>query len=508
MPYSSQENRWVRQPGEIAFKVSRDAVPGIFRKGIIVEAGTKLVFLRNGRIEGILPEGKWDMGGLSQKIGDLAFFERVEGVFVDDSLVRVQVTLDGLVTREMLPLAARLEVEAKIDAADLFFVNFMKSRDAATMDDLTRYLSMELAEKVRAEVSSSSSFNLYSDAETRGRMDDSLRFGMRQTLDSIGVRAELKSVGWVHPPEVLDLFKQEGVVSLEERRAGLEVRRVGITQQQFELVAKQKLMQISLAAREAQYTKGLIKEDEMKDLYDRIRGEQIELDSQIEKTRRVQDFERAEDLKDVEMALAMKAALAKQKVASQWDEHKLELDRRKAEFELSREAEAARVQFERERAGIEAERLKVRSAASDVAILSMAEGEKGIEAIAKIAEMERGKALTKEQLEGLAFTKMAEASKESPTEAAKAMAEKFKADVVAKGAELGAYKEAIETAARLRAEQDRAQAEVVKAAHPPAPGSTIRVVTAPATGLPRTCPNCRTVAPVSAKFCPECGTPF
>ncbi len=507
MPFSSQENRWIRQPGEIALRVNRDTVTGIFRRGIIVEAGTKLVFIRNGRIEGILPEGKWDMGGLSHKIGDLAFFERVEGVFVDDSLVRFQVSLDGLITKEMLPVAARLEVEAKVDAVDLFFVNFMKSTEAAAVNDLSRYVSLELAEKVRSEVSGSSSFNIYSDSETRGRIDDTVRYGMRQTLDSIGVRAEVKSLGWVHPPEVLELFKQEGIVSLEERRAGVEVRRMEVTGKQAELASKKKLMDIALSFREGQYLKGLIREEEMRDIYEKTRGEQIEIDNQLEKTRRVKDFERAEDLKDVEMALAMKTALSKQKIASQWDEYRLELDRRRSEFELSKDAEATRVQLERERAAIEAERLKARSSASDVAILSMAQGEKGVEAVAKLGEMDRAKGLTKEQLEGLAFAKMAEASKEAPTEAAKAMAEKFKADAAAKGTEIGAYKEAIQTAAKLRAEQDKAQAEVVRAAHPLPPGVyPTTIVTPPATVTPtRNCPNCGTAAPPRAKFCPECG---
>jgi hypothetical protein len=137
-------NRWARRVEDFATKVEVDDVEGFFKKGLLVEAGTKAIFFVNGAYSGILDPGKYEMGGLLQKIKNVFNSKSTTAVLVDAADVELRLPLGGLQTRDPIKLAAECRLVIQLDNPTEFFENVMKGRQNYPLTELRSYLEDEL----------------------------------------------------------------------------------------------------------------------------------------------------------------------------------------------------------------------------------------------------------------------------------------------------------------------------------------------------------------------------
>jgi hypothetical protein len=137
-------NRWARRVEDFATKIEVDDVEGFFSKGLIVEAGTKAIFFVNGSISGILEPGKYDMGGLIQKIKNVFSSKSTTAVLVETGDVELHFSMSDLVTRVPIKLVAESRLVVQMDNPTLFFENMMKGRQNYPLDELKGFLEGEL----------------------------------------------------------------------------------------------------------------------------------------------------------------------------------------------------------------------------------------------------------------------------------------------------------------------------------------------------------------------------
>jgi len=180
-------NRWARRVEDFATKVEVDDVDGFFKKGLIVEAGTKAVFFVNGAVSGILDPGRYDMGGLLQKIKNVFSYKTSTAVLVDTGDVELQFSFSDLLTRDPVRLTAEARLVAQLDNPTLFFENTMKGRQNYPLAELNGFLEGELRNCLEEFMRPRSLLELTSDVAFKQQMEQGISQHLARTFDRKGL---------------------------------------------------------------------------------------------------------------------------------------------------------------------------------------------------------------------------------------------------------------------------------------------------------------------------------
>ena len=179
-------NRWARRIEDFATKVEVDDVEGFFKKGLLVEAGTKAIFFVNGAYSGILDPGKYEMGGLLQKIKNVFNSKSTTAVLVDAADVELRVPLGGLMTRDPIKLAAESRLVIQLENPTQFFENVMKGRQAYPLSELRSYLEDELRNCVQEFVGVKSVQELSSNLAFKQEIEHGVAQHLAKTFNRTG----------------------------------------------------------------------------------------------------------------------------------------------------------------------------------------------------------------------------------------------------------------------------------------------------------------------------------
>lgn len=143
-----EARRWRRRPGEIAVRIRPQDLPGLFGKEIIVEEGTTVAILEDGKATRYDGPGRY---ALQTATGRL-WGREVGAVLLDGGEIHLDFELTDLWTRDPLRLWGRCEVAVQIADPAAFIRNVLKDKDTATLHDLRAFLFPELAHTVRSFV--------------------------------------------------------------------------------------------------------------------------------------------------------------------------------------------------------------------------------------------------------------------------------------------------------------------------------------------------------------------
>jgi hypothetical protein len=179
-------NRWARRVEDFATKVEVDDVEGFFKKGLLVEAGTKAIFFVNGAYSGILDPGKYEMGGLLQKIKNVFNAKSTTAVLVDAADVELRVPLGGLMTRDPIKLAAECRLVIQMENPTQFFENVMKGRQNYPLTELRSYLEDELRNCVQEFVGTKSVQELSSNLTFKTEIERGVAQHLARTFSRTG----------------------------------------------------------------------------------------------------------------------------------------------------------------------------------------------------------------------------------------------------------------------------------------------------------------------------------
>ncbi len=408
---------WSRQPQDFARRFELDDIKGIFRKHVTVEQGTKAIFLQGGRFMGELIPGMYDAGGLLKRIGNLNFSETATVIVVEGSDTRLEFEIkEGLRTKESVEATVKGTLTLNIENPIMFFTNMMKSRDAISILDLTKFLQPEMTNIVQAKIKQYSLDDLYGNLELKNEIQQDFEYHMRTTLNRLGMKL-------IHIPSFdytetnwKDILQKRGDLGLDEKRVGIDEGREDLDYKKLQIKKRAQ-------ARESEGKINELKnEDEINKFIHNLAKEGIIRDNEKIELQRILQ-ENLQDLglvrNQIREKLSHSHRIGMQKESFQFEmDTTQERDKLKDEMER-RELERNRIEAEQgiellgklkatkrtDAAGyqeIEANRLKSRSGATDEALISTI-GEDGggnpaIGHLGELAKMKVAKGLTEEQI--------------------------------------------------------------------------------------------------------------
>jgi hypothetical protein len=293
-------NRWARREDDFATKVEVTDVEGFFKKGLIVEAGTKAIFFVNGAYSGILEPGKYDMGGLVQRIKNVFNSKTTTAVLVDTGDVEMKFSLAELQTKDPIRLSAECKIVVQMDNPTQFFENMMKGRQNYSLSQLKSFLEDEIRNCMMEFIGARSVQELSTNLACKQQMEQGIAAHLAKTFDRKGlsfvqarvfdfrhphVNALTKKMEeyWLHAEDLkVRLAGQEVNMQLERRLLDQETAqtimqlevyedRARVRERMRKAVAGEKMSEISSEADMEKFLldmdrQKLLRADEMRDL--------------------------------------------------------------------------------------------------------------------------------------------------------------------------------------------------------------------------------------------------
>ncbi|MFA4860256.1 zinc-ribbon domain-containing protein [Methanoregula sp.] len=482
-PDLSKSNVWQRRPNDLAhrFEVSDlNSYFGGFTKKITVMQGTKAIFLQGGKYQGDLPPGTYTADSVIEFLKTLNFYEKTTIILVDDGDVPVDFSIGGLRTRENFDAGVKGKMVVKIDKPILFFDNLMKSRPHLEVIDLLSTIRNELLNVLQSKIKGYSFEDLYGNLELRKELQQDFEFNLTTTLSRLGL--QLVHLPYFDYDETYwqDIIQQRGTMShdlLEKREKMREEANIKLSEYEQAVETKVRKTEVDRAEEMVDKERETLERKRFDEITKMIRERLT--DDKMNEFKNAEDLEkylysidtnrviRTNDMTGLKILFENnrqdKATARKLMLERMYQRHQLDMqgevieegvkgrrvvddydlekrgkvsgqDVKEAEagIELLRKMKAAKredatgyqaleLEKAQKAADIEAERLRARSAATDEAQISMAEGKAG-EQLSEIARMKQAKALSEEQL-------MALSAKDSAAVAA-ALKEKYGSDQV------------------------------------------------------------------------------
>ena len=187
--------RWKREPNEFARRFDVDI--GYFRGGIIVEYGTKALFLRGGELRGVLPPDEYDVGGIKNKWKEWGFSRVATVILVDAGRVQLNLDIENLRTKDVnVSVKGRLTVQ--LESPEVFFVNLMHGRELVEIHDLEEILRDEIEEIIQAEIINYSADELIGNRELKKKLGQDFEHQMKTTLEGDGLKLiQVNYLKWI-----------------------------------------------------------------------------------------------------------------------------------------------------------------------------------------------------------------------------------------------------------------------------------------------------------------------
>lgn len=542
---------WQRNLNDFAQRLEVSDIKGLFSKKLTVMSGTKAIFLQGGKFFGELPPGTYTVGGLTQTIKNLNLADKATVILVDDSDVSLNFSIGGLRTKENFDAGVKGRIVVNTEQPILFFNNLMKGRERIATTDIEVMFRNEMLNLLQSKIRQYPFDELYGNLDLKKELEQDFEHQLNTTLSRVGLKLVYMPYFDYDESYWKDLIGKGAEMGKGERIEDLEDTRLGLTKRMRARLTDDKINELQNAEDLEKFLHELdkdkvIRENEMIDL------KQIFVENREDRTfARKLMFKRVEQRHELDMD-AERAEYGREKKIKdaeariRIEETEDEADRIAAEKGIDilnkmragkREDVAGYQTLDLERlqkeAELEEQRLKARSDASAESLISMTEG-KQAEYLTELARMEKGKALTEEQILALAAGDSAAV--------ADAFKEKYKslsADQIMKMYEgqLEDKDKLVQTIQEISNKgDDRLERMAAKAleqmgttaatrAQGAAPGGTT-VVTGGGGGQPVVvgggapqasappvqevkkvvmCPECNAELPVGTKFCTNCG---
>ena len=482
-PDLSKSNVWQRRPNDLAHRFEVADLNSYFlglTKKITVMQGTKAIFLQGGKYLGDLPPGTYTASSLLEFLKTLNFYEKTTVILVDDGDIPVDFSIGSLRTSENFNAGVKGRMIVKIDKPVLLFDNLMKSRVHLETIDLLSNIRNELLNVLQAKIKSHSFEDLYGNLGLRKELQQDFEFNLTTTLSRWGL--QLVHLPYFDYDESYweDIIHQRGALSrelIEKREKMKSEAEIGLLQYEQSVATKVKETEIKRSDQMIDREREMIERKRFDEITKLIRERLT--DDKMNEFKNAEDLEkylysidsgrviRANDMVDMKIVfennrqdrayarqlmiqritqrhqLDLKGEVLDEEVKGRRlvDDYDLEKrgkvsgqDVKEAEagIELLRKMKATKredaagyqaleLDKVQKAADIEAQRLKVRSGATDEAQISMAEGKAG-DQLTEVIRMKHAKALTEEQM-------MALSAKDSAAVAA-ALKEKYGSDQV------------------------------------------------------------------------------
>ena len=258
-------NQWRTSEKEFAVRVDTEDLPGLLKKGIIVEPGTNAMLLENGANVGIMPPGSYLLDSFSQKFGNLfrsGLPKTLTALLVKITPTDLNFPLEKLFSKDPLRVNMLVKLQVEVQEPGKFLVNMLRGRERMNVETLREHLHPEVLAVADKWVRSHTVEQLAEDFSLREKFELALEETLRQSFSQGGLRF-LQVRALEMNLELLDVIngkKSEYALQVAEMDADLEGKKSLLS-------VKNELDLLALAEETAQFEL----EERKMDLYQRMR---------------------------------------------------------------------------------------------------------------------------------------------------------------------------------------------------------------------------------------------
>lgn len=296
-----EHNRWAKGPGDFAVRVETDDLPGMLRRGLIIEPGTNALILHRGEVQGTVPPGMHTLEKARERAWDwltTGITGTATALLVDVTPTDIDFLLDGRFTADPLPIGVTIKLRALVREPGKFLVNVLKGRDRMSIEELREYLLPEITQITDAWLREHTLETLIEDPTKR----DELELAIEDALDRIFKQSGLSfdhirtvelnlepydEIKGIRGEKQLLIYRSEAELGLEATQTEVDVKR-----KQAELDAKKRFADIQnefdLQAL-AEKTRQVEHEERKVELYQRMRD--ATLSNRMDQVRTDREFE-------------------------------------------------------------------------------------------------------------------------------------------------------------------------------------------------------------------------
>ncbi len=413
---------WQRNPNDFARRFEVSDIKGLFSKKITVMSGTKALFLQGGRFSGDLPPGTYTVGGLTQAIKTLNLAEKATVILVDDADVGLDFSIGGLRTKENFDAGVKGRIVVNTEEPILLFNNLMKGREHVEATELEALLRNEMLNVLQSKLQQYSFEELYGNLDLKKELEQDFEHQLSTTLSRVGLKLvhmpyfDYDESYWKDLIEKGARIDKEGAkLGLEEQEEGLEDKRLGLTKRMRARLTDDTMNEFRNAEDLEKFVYELDKDKvirdnemiELKQIFDENHEDRAfardmmlkrveqrhELDMDAERA----EHEREKKIKDAEARISIEEKEDEADARAAREGIDILNKMRAAKREDAAGIQALELEKLQKEAELEVERLKARSAATDEALISMAEGRQA-EQLGELARMKAATGLTEEQI--------------------------------------------------------------------------------------------------------------
>jgi len=259
------DNHWRASEKEFAVRVDTDDLPGLLKKGIIVEPGANAMLLENGANVGLVPPGSYLLDTFSQRFGNLfraGLPKTLTALLVKITPTDLDFPLEGLFSKDPLRVNMLVKLQVEVQEPGKFLVNMLRGRERMNVETLREYLQPEVQAVAEKWIRSHSVEQLAEDFSLREKFELALEEALRQSFSQAGLRfLQVRALNM--NLEILNIVngkKSEYALQVAEMGADLEGKK-------SLLAAKNELDLLALAEETARFEL----EERKMDLYQRMR---------------------------------------------------------------------------------------------------------------------------------------------------------------------------------------------------------------------------------------------
>lgn len=191
------EMRWQRGLDDFATRIDVEDLHGTFKKGVIVEQGTKALLFINGALAETLQPGMYDLGGISSKIKNFDLYRTGSAILVDSGDVDLAMNMTGIFTKDPLNIDVTCKVIVQIENPTFFFNNVMKGRRSYLISELRGSLHTELHNALNEAIGQKSANELNWDLSLKRQFEVSIENHLRTTFQRNGLNfIQLRTVDY------------------------------------------------------------------------------------------------------------------------------------------------------------------------------------------------------------------------------------------------------------------------------------------------------------------------
>ena len=170
-----QEHRWARGADDFATRVDVQDVPGFFSKSLVVEPGVRALILEDGvAARGELSAGRYTLHTFLGTLHWPGAPNRFTAILVDAGDVSLTFELNGLYTRDPIPVALTATVLLRLTDAQAFLINVLKGQVQMGTASLRDLLTGEVTEAGRAVLATCAAADLTGAHDPRNRLESEI----------------------------------------------------------------------------------------------------------------------------------------------------------------------------------------------------------------------------------------------------------------------------------------------------------------------------------------------